>query len=228
MTDNIKNKRKRYIAPAALLGFGLVCCGTLFFMWLAGREPDSSFGRLDCQLLLSLRNPDDVADPLGPLWMEEAFRDVTALGGITVLAMFSIVVCGYFLLRKQYRSTILLLTAVVGGFLANSILKTAYDRPRPDLVPHHTRIFTPSFPSSHAMLSAITYLTAAILVTRRHRRKSVRWFLMVVSLLVVTAIGASRVYLGVHWPSDVLGGWTAGAVWAFCFWKISDWIEVRQ
>lgn len=138
-----------------------------------------------------------------------------------MLALVTVATCGYFAVNERLRSALILLVAVVTGTGASTILKESYDRPRPQLVPHRMVVFTNSFPSGHAMMSTVTYLTAASLVVKNDRRKRVRFWMMLVALWVVALIGLSRIYLGVHWPSDVLGGWIAGTLWAGCAMLVS-------
>jgi undecaprenyl-diphosphatase len=168
----------------------------------------------DTRILLALRNPADPADPVGPKWVEELGRDFTALGGVGVLSMLSIgVVCYLFLIRKNHLAAFVAAT-VGSGILTSSLLKFGFNRPRPELVPHDSYVYTSSFPSGHSMMSALTYFTLAALLVRAHAARRVRIFLMCAAVLLTLAVGVSRVYLGVHWPTDVLAGWTAGAVWA--------------
>jgi undecaprenyl-diphosphatase len=100
-------------------------------------------------------------------------------------------------------------------------LKMGFERPRPDLVPHATQVYTASFPSGHAMLSAVTYLTLGALLSRVQRRRRVKAFFLGLALTLTLLIGLSRVYLGVHWPSDVLAGWCIGAAWASLCWFVA-------
>ena len=108
----------------------------------------------------------------------------------------------------------LVVVAVVGGMLLSTGLKLGFERPRPDLVPHGARVYTASFPSGHAMLSAVTYLTLGALLARVQERRRVKAFFIGLAVVLTLLVGVSRVYLGVHWPSDVLAGWCVGAAWA--------------
>lgn len=182
---------------------------------------------LDEQVLLTLRNPDDLSDPAGPKWVEEMGRDVTALGGVSLLTLLSVSVIGYLLLEHKVRIAVFVVIAVGGGILISSFLKTEFDRPRPDLVPHESNVYTKSFPSGHSMLSAVTYLTLAALLAHIQERRRVKYYLMGIAVLVTVAVGVSRVYMGVHWPSDVLAGWAAGAAWALICWLVGHWLQHR-
>jgi undecaprenyl-diphosphatase len=101
------------------------------------------------------------------------------------------------------------------------VLKEFFERPRPDLVPHGAEVFTASFPSGHAMMSAVVYLTLGALLARVETGLRVKAFVLSVSVLLTVLVGISRVYLGVHWPTDVLAGWTVGAAWAVMCWLIA-------
>jgi undecaprenyl-diphosphatase len=167
---------------------------------------------LDERLLLAMRVPGDANDPLGPHWFEAMARDVTALGSIAVLAMTTLGVAGYLLLNRQRRTALAIAVTVGSGALVSFALKAAIRRPRPSLVPSVVSAYTTSFPSGHAMMSAVTYLTLAALLAPKAPRRTKAYLLLLATYLAVL-VGASRVYLGVHWPTDVLAGWAAGALW---------------
>jgi undecaprenyl-diphosphatase len=181
----------------------------------------------DAWLLRALRNPSDPTDPLGPRWVEEMARDFTGLGGMGVLALITAAsVCYLFMMRKRH-AALFLLAAVLGGLLLSSLLKEAFDRSRPDLVSQLSYVFTDSFPSGHSMMSALTYLTLGTLLARMHKDRHLRAFFFTTAILIALLVGVSRVYLGVHWPSDVLAGWAFGAVWAALCWRLALWFQQR-
>jgi undecaprenyl-diphosphatase len=208
----------------ALLVFGL---GLFAFLYLAGEVIEGETLRFDTWLLLALRVPGDTTDPLGPAWIEEMFRDFTALGGVGVLSLLTLISVGYLWLMGQRRVALFLLFAILGGLLLSSMLKNGFDRPRPDLVSHGSHIYTSSFPSGHSMLSAVVYLTGGALLAMVHSAHRVRVYLVGCSILTTLLVGVSRVYLGVHWPSDVLAGWAAGAAWAAACWLVAQWLHER-
>jgi undecaprenyl-diphosphatase len=113
---------------------------------------------------------------------------------------------------------LLVIGAVCGGMMLSTALKMGFERPRPDLVPHATRVYTASFPSGHAMLSATAYLTLGALLARVEKLRRIKAFFLGLAVCLTLLIGISRVYLGVHWPSDVLAGWADGAAWASLCW----------
>jgi undecaprenyl-diphosphatase len=208
----------------ALLVFGL---GLFAFLYLAGEVIEGETLRFDTWLLLALRVPGDTTDPLGPAWIEEMFRDFTALGGVGVLSLLTLISVGYLWLMGQRRVALFLLFAILGGLLLSSMLKSGFDRPRPDLVSHGSHIYTSSFPSGHSMLSAVVYLTGGALLAIVQSAHRVRVYLVSCSILTTLLVGVSRVYLGVHWPSDVLAGWAAGAAWAAACWLVAQWLHER-
>lgn len=183
---------------------------------------------IDEWLVLSLRTPDDRADPLGPGWVEELGRDFTALGGVGVLTTLTLMVVGFLLLRGNQRTALLVTAAIGTGLVASFLLKSGFDRPRPDLVPHGSIVYTSSFPSGHSMLAAVTYLTLGTLLARVQPSKRIKAYLLFWALLITVLVGISRVYLGVHWPTDVLAGWTAGAGWAMLWGLIARALQRRH
>jgi len=230
----------RYLAPASRLWYGLrlneigpllslSACG--FFAWafveLADGVLEGETHAFDSTILLALRNPQDLADPLGPGWLEEAARDITGLGGYAILSLLTIATLCYLLMVGKRATALLVLVAIVGGTLLSTGLKLGFERPRPDLVPHATQVYTASFPSGHAMLSAITYLTLGALLARVEKSRRISAFLMTLAIIVTLLVGASRVYLGVHWPSDVLAGWSVGAAWASLCWFVALQLQRR-
>ncbi|ORE88189.1 phosphatase PAP2 family protein [Aurantimonas sp. 22II-16-19i] len=206
----------------------LVTAGAIWaFVSLAGEVVEGDTQGLDRDILLALRSSTDVSDPIGPRWVEEMGRDVTALGGTGILIMITTFVGLYLWVSGKRRSMVMVVAAIGSGFLMGQILKRSFDRARPDLVPHGDYVYTASFPSGHAMMSAITYLTLGILLARVEPRRRVRAFLLGLAVFLTVIIGVSRVYLGVHWPTDVLAGWTAGAAWALMWWLLATWLERR-
>jgi undecaprenyl-diphosphatase len=179
----------------------------------------------DERLILTMRNADDLSDPIGPPWVEELGRDFTALGGVGVLTLLSLTVGAYLLLDGKVRALLLVAAAVVGGLIISSVLKNTFGRDRPDLVPHASVIYTASFPSGHSLMSAVTYLTLGALLARVQPRKRLKALLLLSAVLVTVLVGVSRVYLGVHWPTDVLAGWTLGAAWALACWLVARWLQ---
>jgi len=203
---------------AVLAFLALIVSGIWLFVEIADEVLEDETLWLDRTIMLAMRHAGDPADPWGPLWLEEMGRDFTALGGIGVLTFVSLTVIGYLLLDRKSKLALFVAAAVVGGVLLSSALKLGFGRPRPDLVPHASHVVTTSFPSGHAMMAAVTYLTLAGLLVRITARRRVKVYIVGVASLLTLLIGISRVYLGVHWPTDILAGWTAGATWAVLCW----------
>ncbi|GJE42337.1 hypothetical protein AEGHOMDF_1509 [Methylobacterium soli] len=148
-------------------------------------------------------------------------RDITGLGSVFTIVFVTAAVAVYLALANKRRIALFVVAAVGGGELVSTVLKLFYHRPRPDLVPHGMEVFTASFPSGHAMMSAIAYLTLATLIARIDPHRRVKALVLFLGVFVTLCVGVSRVYLGVHWPSDVLAGWCVGAAWAALCWFVA-------
>ncbi|WP_376095474.1 phosphatase PAP2 family protein [Roseomonas sp. CCTCC AB2023176] len=212
---------------ARSLGVLAVAAGGFGFAWIAEEVAEGDTRAFDRAILLGLRNPADLSDPIGPPWLEEMARDVTALGSHVVLIGLVAGVVGYLLLSGRRRTGVFIALAIGSGALLSSVLKIGFARPRPDLVPHAVEVYTASFPSGHAMLSALVYLTLGALMMRVEPRRRTKAWLLGYAAVVTAMVGASRVYLGVHWPTDVLAGWCAGAGWALLCWLVMTALQRR-
>jgi undecaprenyl-diphosphatase len=189
---------------------------------IAGRTAD-----FDLTVITALRTTGDLSDPLGPPWVEEFARDVTALGSFAFLGFLVAATIGYLLLMRQAALAAWVVMAELGGVILSTALKYAIDRPRPDL-PHVARVFTPGFPSGHATLSALTFLTLGLLLTRATEERRVRSYLVALAAVLTVAVGFSRMYLGVHYPSDVVAGWCIGGGWALLCWAIATVLQRQR
>ncbi len=216
---------RREIGPLAAV---LLAAGSaLAFGKLAEEVLEGDTHAFDRAMLLALRDPADLSNPVGPVWVEEMARDVTSLGGTAVLVLVSVAVIGFLLMVRKRGAALLVLGSIGGGVLLSTILKNVFERTRPDLVPHAVHVYTASFPSGHAMLSAVTYLTLGALLTRVQPQRRVKAYLLTVAVVLTVLIGVSRVYLGVHWPTDVLAGWCIGSAWAMLCWLAALWLQRR-
>ena len=209
---------------AALL---LAAGGVWLFLEIADEVLEGATTSVDEQLLLMLRAPADSSDPLGPPWVEDLARDITGLGGAAVLTLLTAASAGFLALQRKRHLALYLLAAVASGTLVSTLLKMGFDRPRPDLVPHGQIVYTSSFPSGHSMLSAIAFLTLGALLASSQTNFRLRAYLIGVAVFLTVLVGVSRVYLGVHWPTDVLAGWTAGAAWALFCWALAEKLRRR-
>ena len=210
-----------------LLAIAGVAAGVWIFAALADEVMEGGTGTIDRKLLLAMRRPGDLA-LLGPPAVQEAARDITSLGGVAVLGLLTLVTCVYFALDGKRRMALFTLGVVIGGMLLSLLLKDVFQRPRPDLVPYAAGVSGSSFPSGHSMMSAITYLALGALLARSQERRRLKAFFLLTAVFLTFMIGITRVYLGVHWPSDVVGGWTAGAVWALLCWLGALWLQRRH
>jgi undecaprenyl-diphosphatase len=168
----------------------------------------------DEQILLSLREPHDLATPIGPERFRDMARDITALGSGTLVGMFSIALTLWLLLTRRPGAALFVAVAVLGGWLLNDLMKDLFARERPTIVPHLMNVSNASFPSGHAMTAAVLYPTMAELMGRLVRPRHARLYLMTLAIVIALFVGFTRIYLGVHYPSDVLGGLCAGFAWA--------------
>lgn len=156
---------------------------------------------------------DQAGAAIGPAWLHEAVRDVSALGSMTVSIGLSLLAAGYFALRGDMRMALFFVAVIAGAVALASGAKELFARPRPDLFEHATRVFTQSFPSAHALVSAAVAAALAAALAEGARKGASRRAVFAACGGIAFLIGASRVYLGVHWPTDVAAGWALGLAW---------------
>jgi undecaprenyl-diphosphatase len=197
-----------------LLSVLIVLLCAVGFAVLADIVDEGATQRIDEWALRAMRRPDDPARPLGPRWLAEVGRDITALGGVAVLTLLTLAVVGFFWLCRMYDSMWLVIATTVGGVIVSMLLKGLIGRPRPDVVPHLAIVHSASFPSGHSMLAAVVYLTLGTLLAEAVQSRMLRAYFLLTAALLAVLVGVSRVYLGVHYPTDVLAGWAAGVAWA--------------
>jgi undecaprenyl-diphosphatase len=205
-----------------------VAAAFLAFANLAGEMSEGDTLAFDRTILLALRDSADNFKPKGPAWLQTVALDITALGGPVVLTLVTFIIAGYLLVCRKPRAAALVALSIGSGMLVSTLLKDSFDRARPDLVPHIVVATSGSFPSGHAMLSAITYLTLAGLLMRIQAGWAAKVYVLAVAILLTVSVGASRVYLGVHWPTDVIAGWCIGSAWALLCWLVSVWLQMRS
>ena len=196
-----------------LIGVGL-CAVVFLFLKLASEVMEGDTQALDVRIIRSLREAADPSQPIGPEWMESVLIDITALGSPVVLGLIVLIITGYLLLEARYVTALIVLATSISGEIVDELLKLFFERPRPAVVPHLRTVVTASFPSGHAMESAIIYLTLGALLMRVVKGRITKIYCMGMAILLTLIVGVSRVFLGVHYPTDVVGGWMLGFVWA--------------
>ena len=168
----------------------------------------------DRWLIAGLRDPANPGEPFGPFWLKKTMIDLTSLGGGPFLTMLTLVAAGFLVAARKWGMAVFVVLAITGGGLAANGLKWIFVRARPDLVPHLVSVDSASFPSAHAMNSAVTFLTLGVLLSRTQKDRRLKAYLLGVAVFLTLIVGFSRDYLGVHWPTDVVAGWAVGAAWA--------------
>jgi undecaprenyl-diphosphatase len=224
-------KRLARVKPRDRAELGLLIGGIaillllVIFSKLASEVLEGDTQSFDRRILLALRDPADLSRPIGPPWMVSGALDITALGSATVLGLTVFAVAGFLLFQGLWRRALFVTVASFGGWFINGALKQLFQRPRPDIVPHLREVMTMSFPSGHALQSAVVYLTLGALSMHIAKRRLTRLYCMSMAILATTLVGASRVYLGVHYPTDVLAGWLIGLSWALLCWLVERSLE---
>jgi undecaprenyl-diphosphatase len=210
-----------------LAGIVLVAMLVLGFGLLAGEVIEGDTKAFDERVLQLFRAPADPSLPAGPAWLKDAMRDVTALGSTSVLTIIVVGVAGYLAVAGLRHAAAMVLGSVALGALLSNALKAAFSRPRPAFIPPDLLVFTASFPSGHTTLSAVVYLTLGALLCRTQSSLAVKTFILCFATLITGLVGLSRIYLGVHWPTDVVAGWLVGGTWALLCWLTMIWLQGR-
>ncbi len=194
------------------------------FLNLVDGAREGDYLELEQRIMAALR---EAGQPWGPEWMAEGMRDITALGSAVVLTSLTLLILGYLWLTRRHRIALLVAAAIAGGQGLNVGLKQLVARERPEATLHLVEVRSPSFPSGHSMAASIFYLTVGALLARTASRRSEKVYLMACAILLTVAVGVSRVYLGVHYPTDVLAAWCAGTAWALACWFVADGLALR-
>lgn len=197
------------------------------FAELADEVADGETHAFDRAVMLSMREAGKPDEPAGPAWIELVARDITSLGGTAVLTLITLATVGFMLMNRRWGGAIFVAVSVAGGSLISTGLKHLFDRPRPDLVPHAVEVTSASFPSGHAMLAMATYLTLGALLAEIQPRRRFKVYILSWAIGLSLLVGLSRVYLGVHWPTDVLAGWCIGSAWALVCGTVAYWLQRR-
>jgi undecaprenyl-diphosphatase len=209
-------------ALAALLILGL---GVMTFIEVADDMSEADGRAFDEQVLAWLQ--PQPGQPRGPWWLQEAAADLTSLGGISVLTLFAVIAFSFLLIQKKRLSAMLLVIGLAGGVGLSEGLKALFERARPPAPYQVVETLNASFPSGHALLATVFYLTLGVLLTRAVPRRRLKAFVLGAAMLIAALVGLTRVYLGAHWASDVIAGWCAGAAWAMALWLVT-WIVQRR
>jgi len=213
--------------PAVLIASFLFLATGFAFVQIADAVTDGETNHFDNWAIRALRSPDNPAMPIGPEWLNEMMRDATALGGYGCLIFFTAAVAGYLHLDRKKHLAQVLVVSTVSGYLFSSLLKAVFQRPRPDIVPHLSYVASTSFPSGHSMNAAVVYLTLGTLLAASVQRTSLKIYVISLALFLTVTVGFSRVYLGVHYPTDIAAGWMAGIAWALLCWLVARFLQRR-
>ncbi len=211
--------------------FGLIMMltGLAVFTALAAQLGTPSVQRFDETVVRSLRNAEDLAQPIGPTWFKELARDFTALGGYGILSTITLLVTTFLHLERRPARAHFVVVAIVAGYSLSMTLKALIARPRPDIVPWLSHVHSSSFPSGHSMMSAVVYLSLGLMLSDLTSRRLVKTFVVVAPLTISALVGLSRVYMGVHYPTDVVAGWWLGISWSLACWlAIRRWRAFRE
>lgn len=218
--------RAEFAALSALL---VIAVALMTFAEVADDMTEADGQAFDWMVLLAMR--PDANDPThlwGPWWLHEAAADLTSLGGIAVLSLLAIVAVGFLLIQRKRLSAALLVLGLAGGVILSEGLKAVFERERPPVEYQAVETLNASFPSGHALLSTVFYLTLGVMLTRAFPQKRLKAYALGVALLFALLIGSTRIYLGAHWASDVFAGWSVGAAWAMALWLAAYAIERMQ
>lgn len=218
----------KFITAEAGLLFSIAAVSGLIlsFLQIADLVEENEIEIFDQAILMAFRDPADIDRIIGPLWLQEMVRDITAVGSFVLLGLVVAGVCIYLVMQRLRAEAMLVLVSVLGGTLLSTILKATYDRPRPDLTAMSHQ-FTASFPSGHAMLSAVTFLTIGVLLSKLAPNRALRVYAFSAAIFLTFIVGLSRIYMGVHFPSDVLAGWCLGAAWALLCSAVATLLQRR-
>lgn len=196
------------------------------FVLIADAVGEGGTQAFDESVVRTFRDPALPGRVAGSESLGELARDVTSLGSIPVLTLVILAVVGFLALSRLYRALLLVIVSAVGGTAWTFLLKELFARERPRFTVEEV-VSTSSFPSGHAALSAVVFLTLAALLARLVERRTLRAYIVAVAALVTAIVGTSRVALGVHYPSDVLAGWTLGLAWALFCWTAMTVLQRR-
>lgn len=211
----------------AVIALGVIWGGIAAFIEIADAMTETDGQAFDQRVLDFVRPGPNPADPIGPHWLETAMTDITSLGGLSVLVLFALIATGVLLIQKKPWSALMLAASLAGGLMLSEVMKGVFERGRPPELFRSVETINASFPSGHALLSTVFYLTLGVMLERAFARRRMKIYILTAAVLVALLVGISRVYLAAHWASDVMGGWALGAAWAMVCW-LAAYVVQRQ
>ncbi len=211
---------------AALAALLIVTLGIMTFIEVADDMTEADGMAFDQAVLLWMQPV--AGEPRGPWWLKEAAADLTSLGGISVLTLFAVIAFSFLLIQRKRLSALLLVVGLAGGVALSEGLKALFERARPPAAFQAVDTLNASFPSGHALLSTVFYLTLGVMLTRAFQQRRLKAFVLGSAITIALLIGLTRAYLGAHWASDVMAGWCAGAAWAMALWLVAYGVQRRQ
>ncbi len=227
LSQNWRQLLSRYLELGILMTIFVFAAASFTLLKLASEMREGETRSADQAILLALRDPNDLSNPIGPEWVETMCRDLTSLGSPAVLTLITIVAVSYLWIDGKRSTALLTALSIIGGAVLVSLLKFGFARPRPEFVSHCVNVNSFSFPSGHATMAAVTYLTLGVLLARVQKGQRMKLYVLAVASVLVLLVGFTRVYLGVHWPTDVLAGWCIGTAWAAGCWFVATWLRHR-
>jgi len=214
-TETAPSRRRRRVTASLLTGLVVALLvfvfGLLAKLALDGGTRDLDDGLLHGAQALRERLP----------WLADVMRDLSGIGSAVTLTLVTLGACGYLMLIGRRVTAGVVAASTVCAIVVVELLKAGFGRLRPDSAFAHFTQSGLSFPSGHSSMSAVVFLTLGALLARAHARRIERVYIMAAAFLLAALIGLSRVALGVHWLTDVIGGWTFGAAWAIV-WLLVD------
>ncbi|MEO6052448.1 MAG: phosphatase PAP2 family protein [Chthoniobacterales bacterium] len=210
---------------ALLLTLGIISASLWIFIVLTHHVVGGTQHETEAKIMRMMRVPGDLSQPIGPRWLKMASLDITALGSVPVLMIVTFLVVGYMLLEQKFATACLILFSTSGGAFLGMFLKYIINRDRPNIVPHLAEVSGQSYPSGHSMLSSVVYLTLAVVLAQTVVNRRSKIYIIAAAILITLLVGITRVFIGVHYPTDVLAGWSAGTVWALMVWQLASRLQ---
>ena len=218
---------RRARAEIALLAALFVITGGIgLFLEIADDSREADGQAFDHAILQALHSTP--GDPAGPWWVEEGAVELTSLGGVAVLGLFALFAVGFLLLQRKRLSAALLTLGLAGGVGWSEGLKALFGRARPPADYQAVETINASFPSGHALLSTVFYLSIGVMLARAFPQRRMKAYAIGAAVVLALLVGLSRIYLAAHWATDVLAGWSVGAAWAMALWLVAWVVQRRQ